>query len=103
MINIPKKMPALRLIKYRHPFVKDTIPVPHINDNEVLVSIKASSLNPIDYTIQSGKVKIIMPYKLPSRLATTFRAPLFVWVKRLLNLNWAIRYMDVPMIFKVVR
>ncbi|KRN13185.1 alcohol dehydrogenase, zinc-containing [Fructilactobacillus fructivorans] len=72
MINIPKKMLALRLIKYRHPFVKDTIPVPQINDNEVLVSIRASSLNPIDYTIQSGKIKIIMPYKLPITVGNDF-------------------------------
>lgn len=72
MFKIPSQMPALQLVKYRHPFVKNMIPVPEINDNEVLVAIKASSLNPIDYTIQEGKVKLIFNYHLPITVGNDF-------------------------------
>lgn len=71
-MNIPKTMPAVQLIKYKHPFVKNTIPVPTINANEVLVAIKGAALNPVDIGIQSGKMRMIMPYKLPITVGNDF-------------------------------
>lgn len=40
---------------------KKPIPGP----NEVLINIKAASINPVDYKVRNGDLKAIMPYKFP--------------------------------------
>jgi alcohol dehydrogenase len=41
------------------------LPEPVPGEGEVLVRIHAASLNPIDFKTREGKVKAILPYKLP--------------------------------------
>lgn len=41
------------------------IPIPQINDNQVLVKIKTAGVNPLDNMISRGEVKLVTPYKLP--------------------------------------
>jgi NADPH:quinone reductase-like Zn-dependent oxidoreductase len=41
------------------------IPDPELRDNDVLVQIHAASVNPLDLKIRDGKLKLILPYRLP--------------------------------------
>ena len=38
---------------------------PEVGDNDVLVAIHATSLNPLDAKIRDGEFKLILPYRLP--------------------------------------
>jgi NADPH:quinone reductase-like Zn-dependent oxidoreductase len=42
--------------------------VPEYGDNEVLVRVKATSINPVDYKIRSGAAKARMPVEFPAIL-----------------------------------
>ncbi|PTB91195.1 NADP-dependent oxidoreductase, partial [Marinobacter sp. B9-2] len=39
------------------------VPTPEINEYEVLAEIHAASINPIDFKIRDGKVKLLIQYK----------------------------------------
>lgn len=39
--------------------------IPSIREDEVLVQIKATSINPLDNKIKHGDLKLILPYKTP--------------------------------------
>jgi alcohol dehydrogenase len=41
------------------------LPVPEIQENEVLLEVYAASVNQLDVKIKSGEFKLILPYKLP--------------------------------------
>jgi NADPH:quinone reductase-like Zn-dependent oxidoreductase len=41
------------------------VPDPQLRDDDVLVEIHAASINPLDAKIRDGKVKLILPYRLP--------------------------------------
>jgi alcohol dehydrogenase len=41
------------------------VPVPELRDSDVLVEIRAASVNPIDAKIKDGEFKLILPYRLP--------------------------------------
>ncbi|MBC2644236.1 MULTISPECIES: NADP-dependent oxidoreductase [unclassified Rhodococcus (in: high G+C Gram-positive bacteria)] len=41
------------------------MPDPSLRDNDVLVQIHAASVNPLDLRIRDGKLKPILPYRLP--------------------------------------
>ena len=41
------------------------VPDPELRDDDVLVEINAASINPLDARIRDGKVKTILPYRLP--------------------------------------
>jgi NADPH:quinone reductase-like Zn-dependent oxidoreductase len=41
------------------------IPDPELHDEDVLVQIHAASVNPLDLKIRDGKLKPILPYRLP--------------------------------------
>ncbi|USS88367.1 NADP-dependent oxidoreductase [Fructilactobacillus hinvesii] len=71
-MNIPTQMKAFRFNHYREPAENQRIPVPTIGANEVLVYIHNSGLNPVDYKIQSGKMKIIFPFQLPLTMGNEF-------------------------------
>ncbi|KAB7754807.1 NADP-dependent oxidoreductase [Mycolicibacterium mucogenicum] len=40
-------------------------PVPDLRDDDVLVQIHATSINPLDLKIRNGELKPLLPYKLP--------------------------------------
>lgn len=44
------------------------IPIPKINDNEVLVRVKAAAVNPLEILILTGSVKLIQDYEMPLTL-----------------------------------
>lgn len=41
------------------------MPDPEVRDDDVLVQIHAASVNPVDFKIRDGKLKFILPYRLP--------------------------------------
>jgi NADPH:quinone reductase-like Zn-dependent oxidoreductase len=40
-------------------------PIPSIGENEVLIQIKAASINPVDFKIRNGKLRFVLPYRIP--------------------------------------
>ncbi|WP_211748188.1 NADP-dependent oxidoreductase [Paenibacillus sp. Marseille-Q4541] len=48
------------------------MPIPEINEYEVLAEIHAASVNPIDFKIRDGKVKMLVKYKMPLILGNDF-------------------------------
>ena len=41
------------------------VPVPDINDHEVLIKVKAAAINPLEMLIMTGSVKLIQDYAFP--------------------------------------
>lgn len=48
------------------------IPTPEIGEDEVLAEIHAASINPVDFKIRDGKVKLLVKYKMPLILGNDF-------------------------------
>ena len=46
------------------------LPLPKLNDTEVLVEIHAAGVNPLDHKIRDGEFKLILPFKLPVALGS---------------------------------
>ncbi|WP_172195891.1 NADP-dependent oxidoreductase [Saccharibacillus qingshengii] len=63
-------MKAAQITKYAKKFTVavNEIPVPEINDREVLVKVKAAAVNPLELLIATGSVKLIQDYKFPLTL-----------------------------------
>ena len=45
---------------------------PEIGEYEVLAEIHAASINPVDFKIRDGKVKLLVKYKMPLILGNDF-------------------------------
>src|SRR5262245_61806392 len=43
-------------------------PEPEVGPSDVLIAVKAASLNPLDFKIRQGKVKLVLPLKPPVAL-----------------------------------
>jgi NADPH:quinone reductase-like Zn-dependent oxidoreductase len=61
-------MKALQIIKYGE--IKDSLAIneiekPTLKAKDVLIEVKAASLNPIDYKLAEGHLKDMVPLKLP--------------------------------------
>ncbi|MFL0497827.1 NADP-dependent oxidoreductase [Priestia megaterium] len=48
------------------------MPTPDIGEYEVLAEIHAASINPVDFKIRDGKVKLLVKYKMPLILGNDF-------------------------------
>jgi len=48
------------------------MPIPEIDEYEVLAEIHAASINPVDFKIRDGKVKLLVKYKMPLILGNDF-------------------------------
>ncbi|MGD6849438.1 NADP-dependent oxidoreductase [Rossellomorea aquimaris] len=48
------------------------LPIPDMGEQDVLVEIHAASINPIDFKIRDGKVKMLLSYKMPLVLGNDF-------------------------------
>lgn len=64
-------MKALQIVQYGE--IKDGLSLnevekPLVKPNDILVEVKAASLNPIDYKLVEGKLKEMVPLKLPSSI-----------------------------------
>ncbi|SYX82132.1 NADP-dependent oxidoreductase [Paenibacillus alvei] len=66
-------MRAMVIDKYgKIPMRMAEVPMPEINEYEVLAEIHAASINPIDFKIRDGKVKLLLTYKMPLILGNDF-------------------------------
>ena len=63
-------MKAMLINKYGSPnvFEQKEVPVPKINDHELLVKVYGSSVNPVDCALRKGKLKSFIRLKLPTVL-----------------------------------
>ncbi|SHG35156.1 NADPH:quinone reductase [Flavobacterium segetis] len=64
-------MKALQIVKYGE--IKDSLSIneiarPSLKANDILVEVKAASLNPIDYKMVEGKLKDMISLNLPSTI-----------------------------------
>jgi alcohol dehydrogenase len=48
------------------------MPTPEVGEYEVLAEIHAASINPVDFKIRDGKVKLLLKYKMPLILGNDF-------------------------------
>ncbi|WP_433772525.1 NADP-dependent oxidoreductase [Bacillus wiedmannii] len=66
-------MKAMLIDKYgKVPMRMTEVPTPEINEYEVLAEIHAASINPIDFKIRDGKVKMLLKYEMPLILGNDF-------------------------------
>lgn len=61
------KMKAFIIDRYGNSEVvrASEMPEPGLEDNDVLIQVYAASVNPLDLKIRDGKLKLILPYRLP--------------------------------------
>lgn len=65
-------MKAAILNKKNSPLEIKDVPIPGIGDDEVLVKIMYSGVNPLDNMIVREEVKLITPYKYPLVMGNEF-------------------------------
>ncbi|PHG11540.1 NADPH:quinone reductase [Bacillus toyonensis] len=66
-------MRAMIIDRYgKVPMRMTKVPTPKINEYEVLAEIHAASINPIDFKIRDGKVKMLLKYEMPLILGNDF-------------------------------
>ncbi|MEW9574742.1 NADP-dependent oxidoreductase [Bacillus toyonensis] len=66
-------MKAMIIDRYgKVPMRMTEVPTPEINEYEVLAEIHAASINPIDFKIRDGKVKMLLKYEIPLILGNDF-------------------------------
>ncbi|MDA2038200.1 NADP-dependent oxidoreductase [Bacillus cereus] len=66
-------MKAMIIDKYgKVPMRMAEVPIPEINEHEVLAEIYVASINPIDFKIRDGKVKMLLKYEMPLILGNDF-------------------------------
>ncbi|RDW16584.1 NADPH:quinone reductase [Oceanobacillus arenosus] len=66
-------MKAMVIDKYgKIPLRLTKMPVPEIGEYEVLTEIHAASINPLDFRIRNGEVKLLIKYKMPLILGNDF-------------------------------
>lgn len=66
-------MRAMVIHQYgNYPVSEERMPIPSMNPNEVRVQIKAASVNPIDFKIRDGGLKILLSYDFPLILGNDF-------------------------------
>ncbi|WP_372367125.1 NADP-dependent oxidoreductase [Candidatus Uabimicrobium sp. HlEnr_7] len=66
-------MKAYAIKKYgKIPLELMTFPVPEVGESDILAEIHAASVNPVDFKMRNGKVKILLKYKMPLILGNDF-------------------------------
>jgi alcohol dehydrogenase len=58
-------MKALAIRRYGAPMEMMDLPRPEPRQGELLVRVRAASVNPVDYKIRDGGVKVMIPYSFP--------------------------------------
>ncbi|PKF61742.1 NADPH:quinone reductase [Psychromonas sp. psych-6C06] len=63
-------MRAVRIHQYggTETLTLDQIDIPTINDDDLLIEVKAASINPVDWKIREGYLQEFIPYELPLTL-----------------------------------
>lgn len=67
-------MKAYQIKKYgkHEPLVLSTLPKPVVGNHQLLIRVKAASINPVDYKIRQGTARMILRYKMPLTLGHDF-------------------------------
>ncbi|HOX19579.1 MAG TPA: NADP-dependent oxidoreductase [Gemmatimonadales bacterium] len=63
-------MKALAIRRYKAPMEMMELPRPEPGPGELLVRVRAAGVNPIDYKIRDGAVKVLLPFSFPLILGT---------------------------------
>lgn len=58
-------MQAYAIRSYGGELLRLTLPAPKVGPHDVLVEVRAASLNPIDFKIRDGKVRLLLKYRMP--------------------------------------
>ena len=66
-------MKAMGILRYHQDELETfTVPVPAISDDEVLVQVHAASVNPVDFKIRDGVLRLLINYRMPIVLGFDF-------------------------------
>lgn len=66
-------MKAMGISHYHQERLEEfTLPIPTITDDEVLVEVYAASVNPVDFKIRDGVLKLLINYQMPLVLGFDF-------------------------------
>ncbi|USS93084.1 NADP-dependent oxidoreductase [Fructilactobacillus ixorae] len=71
-MEIPKQMKAFRFNHYGDIAENQRTAVPTVGPQDVLVYVRNSGLNPVDYKIQAGKLKPLFSFQLPLTMGNEF-------------------------------
>src|SRR5688500_4116050 len=63
-------MKALAIRRYNAPMDMMELPRPEPGPGELLVRVRAAGVNPLDYKIRDGAVKLLLPFSFPLILGT---------------------------------
>lgn len=65
-------MKAVQIERYSRQIkaVLKDIDIPEINDDEILVKVKAAAVNPLDLLVMHGSIRLIQDYKMPVTLGS---------------------------------
>jgi len=63
--DIPEKMNAVLVKKYCAPVAFQQVPTPKCGEIDILIAIRAASLNPLDWKEVDGMLEPVLPYPLP--------------------------------------
>jgi NADPH:quinone reductase-like Zn-dependent oxidoreductase len=63
-------MKALAIRRYKAPMEIMELPRPEPGPGDLLVRVRAASVNPLDYKIRDGVVKVLIPFSFPLILGT---------------------------------
>ena len=67
-------MKAMGISRYHQDELETfTVPVPAISDDEVLVEVHAASVNPVDFKIRDGVLRLLIDYRMPHRAGVRLR------------------------------
>ena len=58
-------MKAWGISRYKDPLELLELPRPEPGPNDLLVKVRAASVNPVDFKIRDGGVKVLIPYRFP--------------------------------------
>ena len=58
-------MKALAIRRYKARMEMMEVPRPEPGPGELLVRVRAAGVNPVDYKIRDGAVKVLLPFSFP--------------------------------------
>ncbi|WP_379127348.1 NADP-dependent oxidoreductase [Paenibacillus sp. sgz500958] len=66
-------MKAMVINEYgKHPLVLSEMPMPEVGEYDILAEIHAASINPIDFKVRDGKLRLLLKYDMPLILGNDF-------------------------------
>lgn len=72
-MTLPTQMTAMTVQKYgKNPVQKTMLAIPQIGDDDVLVKVHSASVNPLDFKIRNGDLKLVLPLAMPLVLGNDF-------------------------------